>query len=308
MKKLTCDDFEVMTIVELVEFIEKEKYKIVEYKDEMLLYFKRRRVESLVPYYFFDLYTDIKDKYDLRREYYISINVVDQAVNNLPKDFLDTHHSPIIKIKDIYFEFYLFKGIILFLEDMYKGNYFESGKAQMLLERLINDAHGYRFKYNDDVISALAVFMKDKEESIQMMIIEIIVEYIDRCEWIVNILLYLYKNGINYTKRGVMHAFVKYSDIIVSGTDDFHTAKEVLDVVAEDMEGEDKSLRNQIIAFIEIFSYIPEEISQYLLEEKGIIYTEEMKYEAFYEKVMGIEEILKEKIEGTQEKEKNTKH
>ena len=315
MTKLNCNDFEAMSIVELVEFIEKMRFEIVEYKAELLKFFKKRRVESLVPYYFFDLFSDVKNEYDLRSEYYDNIQSEDKAeVLNLPKDFFDTHgiterdiKYSIFKVNDILFEFFLFEGNILFLEDLLDKGYFESGKAQVLLKRYIQKIHWSRFKYNDDIMSAFAVFMKGKEESIQMMLTELIVEYVERSERAERILLYIYRNGLNYTKRGVIHVFVTNGSRMFSGTDDFYGAKEVLDVVADDMEGEDRYLRNQIISFIELFELVQDEISQYLLKEKGIVYTEDMKYEAFYDKVVNMAEILKAKIDEEKQKENNTK-
>ncbi len=78
-------------------------------------------------------------------------------------------------------------------------------------------------------------------------------------------------------------------------------------VVAEDLEGEDLYLRNQIIQFIEFFELVQDEISQYLLKEKGIVYTEDMKYEAFYDKIVDMTEVLKEKIDEEKDKNKNSK-
>ena len=68
-----------MSIVELVEFIEEKKHDIIEYKDEFIKYFKKRRVESLVPYYFFDSYAHIKEDYDLIRDYIDNVKLEDKT-------------------------------------------------------------------------------------------------------------------------------------------------------------------------------------------------------------------------------------
>ncbi|NPD89563.1 MAG: hypothetical protein HGN29_12660 [Asgard group archaeon] len=326
MTELTCEDFEEMSIVELVEFIEEKKHDIVKYKEELVKYFKQKKVESLVPYYFFDLYAHVKEDYDMIRDYMDNIeedyyrirnyidNIKPKALS-MPDEFYELHWidkkrvertNRLEEIKDAFYDIFRFEGSMLFLEELLEKGYFESGKAQVLLERLIDVAHNYRYSKNDDIMSALAVFMKDKEESIQMMITELIVEYVEKSECMTSILFYIYKDGLNYTKRGVMHVFVTIGWKMISGTDDFYGAKEVLDVVADDMEGEDRYLRNQIIEFIELFELVQDEISQYLLEEKSIIYTEDMKYEAFYDKVVDMAEVLKEKIDEEKEKDKKT--
>ena len=209
-------------------------------------------------------------------------------------------------IQDALYDIFLFEGNLLFLEELFEKGYFESGQAQVLLESLI-DSHGYRYEKNDDIMSAFAVFMKDKEESIQMMITELIVEYVERSEQVKSILFYIYKEGLNYTKRGVMYVLLQMVSLLFHRIDNLSGAKSVLDVVAEDLEGEDLYLRNQIIQFIEFFELVQDEISQYLLKEKGIVYTEDMKYEAFYDKIVDMTEVLKEKIDEEKDKNKNSK-
>ncbi|MHA2308705.1 MAG: hypothetical protein ACXABJ_05470 [Candidatus Heimdallarchaeaceae archaeon] len=317
MTEPNCEDFEEMSIVELVVFIEDMKHEIVKYKDELLKYFRKRRVESLVSYHFFDLYTDIKEEYDMIQDYNQNVKLEDKSKALKMQDkFYELHWIDKKRvertrehyvIRDTLNEIFLYEGNRLFLEELLENGYFESGKAQVLLERYLGTIHWTRYEKNDDVIIALAIFMKDKDEKIQMMITELIVEYVERSEKRKSILLYVYKDAINYTKRGVMHVFVTIGWKMISGTDDFAGAKSVLDVVADDMEGEDRFLRNEIIEFIELFELVQDEISQYLLKEKGIVYTEDMKYEAFYDKVVDMAEVLKEKIDEEKQKDKNTK-
>jgi hypothetical protein len=320
MKKIRSNDFDKMTIIEIIEFLKEKREMIEKYDHELENYFMQKKPESVVPFYYYDVYVDVKtrSKYDMIRDYLDNIRLEDKPkaigmsddfyeLNWINKREIERTRS-LRDIKRALYSIYKYEGNRLFLEELFEKGYFNSGKAQVILKRYLKLIHASIFSKNGDIMSALAIFMKGKDESIQMFITELIIDYVLRSEERKDILLYIYKDGMNYTKRGVMNVFVKDGWRMFSTTDDFHGAKKVLDVVAEDLKGDDLFLRNQIIGFIEMFELVQDEIIQYLLEEKGIIYTQDMKYEAFYDKVVDMAEVLKEKMDEEKEKDKNDNH
>ena len=317
MANLTCEDFEAMSIVELVEFIDKKSEKIREYEEELEKYFGKVKPETFVPFVYYDVFSGISSRKNFSPlGLYldcIELENKEEALN-MPDAFYELHWinkkeieraREVNQLRDTFYKIYTFEGNMFFLEDLLEKGYFESGKANMILGRYVGTIHSSRYSKNDSVMSALAMFMKDKDESIQMFITELIVENVERSEAVEEILLYIYKDGLDYTKRGVMHVFLEMRSLLFHRIDNFDGAQRVLDVVAEDLEGQDLYLRNQIIQFIEFFDLVQDEISQYLLEEKGIVYTEDMKYEAFYDKTVDMAEVLKEEIDAKKEKEKD---
>ncbi len=313
MKKLKVKNFEEMSILELVEYIEEKKRESKEEKEEIVKYFKKVEEKKVVPYYFADFYIDLIDEYNILDKVIEKIEENEINYTSIPKIIVENSiygyneeikKSKLLKIpieifkpskihrKGIFYENFRYMGIYLFLDELLEKGYFESGKANELLEHLIDKVYKYRYKYNDDIMTAIINFMRDKGEEIQIILGELFIKYVKRTEMYVNILLTAYKIENNFIKRGVMRSLISEPLVSLTGPDDFASAKVVLDLVAEDMEGEDEILRALIISFIGEFPEVEEEIKKYLKNEKGILFDKQMMYEVSYDKVKSIKDNL----------------
>ncbi|MHA1953369.1 MAG: hypothetical protein ACW96U_05440 [Candidatus Heimdallarchaeaceae archaeon] len=316
MPEITVEYLEQMSIIQLIQFIEERGEKIIKFELEFEKYFKKLKPASIVPYYYYNLYVDLsaKDKYNMLSDYISNVQPEDRIkLLELSPEYCEIYHldlKVLRNIRNIYsirnnlYDFFRFEGNLLFLIELFEKGLFDSGDAQVLLERYISTIHWSRYKYNDDIILALALFLKDKDENLQMILGDILFKYVDRSERILEPLLFVYKHGSNYVKRGAIHIITKLGGIIHPSTNDLEAAKEVLDIVADDLEGDDLVLRNLIISFIEYFDMIQDEISQHLKEEKGILYSPDMIYDAWYDKAENIQERLKSQLDNEEKKKK----
>ena len=293
----TADDFKTMRILELVDYIQRKKTEIKLDKHALINLFKRLNAKFYIPFLYANFYTDLSYEYDLVEDYYHQKKIQEIDIDEITTLVLGYYNLEkpeqieselISNVHHIYFQY---KGMFLFLEDLFNQGYFDSDDAQVLLDFFIQRVHGYKYKKNTDIMLALVEFMKGKNEAIQLTLGELLFKYINRNDSIraLSILITAYRIDNKFLRRGVMKYILNKNMGAFTGTDDFRGAINVLNVVAEDMLGEDEELRGLIIAFINEFSEATEKITKFLKDEKGIIYHADMPYEEFYKRVKRME-------------------
>lgn len=312
MEDLSLETLESKSILEMVEFIEERKEEVEKYIDIFSRYFEVMEERKVIPFYYFDFYTRIDDNINIYSIFRKQLKKTDISKIILPVDFQQKYD--IKKLEEISYkylgepinfliDFYVQNGFTLFLNELLEQNYFEKGKAQIKLNRLFDYIHPGRYSRSDDLLFPLVEFLEGKEDSVQMVLGELLFEftYLGGDSYTIrDILLCAFKKGNKYIKKGVL----KTINIVFQSTDDINEVKPILEKTVNEENWEDEEIRDLVILLIDEFPDIEEEIKEYLKEEKGIIYTSDMAYEVWYRKTKSISEELKKVMKKEDNEEK----